>query len=88
MGGLIISYEAFKKKLSDDSIDINQEIDGFTLNQRFFIAWAQIWKSNIRDELLLNNLLVDPHSPQTLRINEPLKNMPQFFNAFDIKKEI
>ena len=83
LGGLTVSYEAFK-----NSPEFNQEtkIDGFTPKQRFFLSWAQVWKSNDRDEFLKLLIKTDVHSPAKCRVNNPLSNLPMFYEAFNIKE--
>jgi putative endopeptidase len=56
--------------------------DGFTPEQRFFLSWAQLRRSNIRPEALRQQILTDPHSPDQYRTIGPLMNMPQFYEAF------
>lgn len=89
LGGLMIAYSALKKKMirenkKIENIDKNIKCNIFTNKQRFFISWAQIWRSNITDAKQYQLLLTDPHSPNQFRINEPLKNIPDFFDAFNI----
>ena len=84
LGGLKIAYYALVNNLERKNKNITAEIDGFSMAQRFFISWAQVWRSNVREKEQLKRLINDPHSPNELRINEPLKNMPEFFEAFDI----
>ena len=60
-------------------------IDGFTPEQRFFISFAQVWRTNIRDAEARRLVTVDPHSPGRFRAVGPLVNCQQFFDAFDIK---
>jgi putative endopeptidase len=81
LGGLTIAYEAFK-----NSPEFNQDIklDGFTPKQRFFLSWAQIWRTNSRDEYLKVLLKTDVHSPAKARVNNPLSNLPMFYEAFNI----
>ncbi|HPN38320.1 MAG TPA: M13 family metallopeptidase [Melioribacteraceae bacterium] len=83
LGGLTISYEAFK-----NSPEFNQDIklDGFTPKQRFFLSWAQVWKSNDRDEFLKLLIKTDVHSPAKARVNNPLSNLPMFYETFEIKE--
>ncbi len=83
-GGLKISYAAFQKAMSKHPEEANKKIDGFTPDQRFFIAWAQIWRANQRDEDLKLRLNTDPHSPGHFRCNGPLSNMPEFQKAFNL----
>jgi putative endopeptidase len=83
LGGLTMSYYAYKKSLGASSSKV---IGGFTGEQRFFIAWAQGWKSITRDEELKRLLTVDYHSPAYFRAFAPLTNMKEFQQAFDIKE--
>ncbi len=82
LGGLTIAYQAFQKTAEAKS---TQSIDGFTPDQRFFLAWAQIWRTNIRPEAARQQVLTDPHSPGQFRTNGPLMNMPEFYKAFGCK---
>ena len=82
LGGINIAYEAFKKTKQGQS---NEKIDGFTPDQRFFLSWAQVWRCNKRPEALAAQLKSDPHSPEYLRVNVPISNMPAWYNAFGIK---
>ncbi len=78
--GLTIAYHALRKSLEGKPEPA--PIDGLTTNQRFFLAWAQIWRAMRRPEsakLLVN---VDPHAPPRWRVNGPLANMPEFQAAF------
>jgi putative endopeptidase len=82
LGGLKISLTALKKT---DEYKSGEKINGFTPVQRFFLSYAQIWENNIRDEALKLRLKTDPHSPGWQRINAPLSNMPEFWEAFGVK---
>jgi putative endopeptidase len=82
-GGLNIAYAALEKSLAEKGNP--GLIDGFTPEQRFFLAWAQIWRQNIRPEALRVRINTDPHSPGIWRTNGPLSNMPQFAAAFGCK---
>ena len=79
-GGLNISYQAFNMANKE-----TKPIDGFTPDQRFFLAYAHIWAQNIRDKEILRRTKEDPHSIGKLRVNGPLKNIPEFYTAFNIK---
>ena len=61
------------------------EIDGFTPDQRFFLAWAQAWRRNYRDEALKLQVNTDPHSPAMFRVLGPLSNLSEFAEAFGCK---
>jgi putative endopeptidase len=60
-------------------------IDGYTPEQRFFISWATVWRSKMRDEAIKNLVKTDPHSPGMYRGYVPLQNIDTFYQAFDIK---
>ncbi len=82
LGGLNIAYEAFKKT---DEGKSNKKIDGFTADQRFFLSWAQVWRSNILPDYAAQLILVDPHSPGMYRCNGPVSNIDAWYKAFDVK---
>jgi putative endopeptidase len=82
LGGLSISYEAFKKTKQGQG---NEKIDGFTPDQRFFLSWAQVWRANTRPQELAKRLKTDPHSPSELRCNVPVSNIDAWYKAFDVK---
>ena len=84
LGGISVAYEAFKTYSSQAKT--TQKIDGFTANERFFLAWAQVWRSKYRDEAQANQILTDPHSPGKFRCNGPLTNMPEFYEVFGVKE--
>lgn len=83
LGGLKIAYLAFQKSLEGKPRP--PVIDGFTPEQRFFLAFAQNWRRNIRPEALRLMLATDPHSPPRFRVLGPVSNMPEFFAAFGCK---
>ncbi len=80
-GGVSIAYEAFQRRLAQEPAK-HQMIDGLTPEQRFFIAWAQIWRGNIREQELRRRLTIDPHSPNQYRGTLPAINHPAFDLAF------
>lgn len=82
LGGLAIAYEAFQKT---EQAKKGEKIDGFTPNQRFFLSWAQVWCTKSRDAEAANRIVTDPHSPAEWRTNGPLSNMPEFYQAFNVK---
>ncbi|TGE26755.1 M13 family metallopeptidase [Hymenobacter metallicola] len=86
-GGLALAYSALEKQLEKKyGTGPRPNYDGFTPQQRFFLSWAQIWRTNARPEYLRQQVLTDPHSPAQYRTNGPLMNMPQFFDAFGCKE--
>ncbi len=82
-GGLTISYEALKIAKKGD---LSKKIDGYTLSQRFFLSYATIWRNKIRDEALKRRIKEDVHSPGKFRVNGGVFNIPEFYEAFNIKK--
>ena len=82
LGGLNIAYEAFKKTEQGKS---DKKIDGFTPDQRFFLGWAQVWRSNILPEYAAQLIVVDPHSPGMYRCNGPVSNIDAWYKAFNVQ---
>jgi putative endopeptidase len=82
LGGLNIAYQAFKKTPQGKS---DKKIDGFTPDQRFFLSWAQVWRSNQTPEYAAQLIVVDPHSPGKYRCNAPLTNIDAWYNAFNVQ---
>ncbi|SFF23996.1 putative endopeptidase [Fontimonas thermophila] len=80
LGGLSIALKAYKMAHPDSPV-----IDGFTGEQRVFIGWAQIWRRNYKDENLLQRLKSDPHAPSEFRCNGIVRNIPEWYHAFDVK---
>lgn len=84
LGGVSISYDALQRALKKDPSK-RKNIDGLTPEQRFFLSFAQIWRSNSRDEETKRRITVDPHSPGQFRAVGPLMNYQEFCDAFNIK---
>lgn len=82
-GGLRVAMTAYKNSQKDAPAEI---IDGFTPEQRFYLAYANVWAGNIRDEEILSRTKTDPHSLGRWRVNATLRNIEEFFQAFDIKE--
>ncbi|MEQ8272286.1 MAG: M13-type metalloendopeptidase [Deltaproteobacteria bacterium] len=83
LGGLTIAYRAYQLSLEGGEAPV---IDGYTGNQRFFLGWGQIWRRKYRDAELERRLVVDPHSPSRFRVIGILSNMPEFYEAFEVKE--
>lgn len=83
LGGVTLAYYAYKRSAFGKK---RTKINGFTPEQRFFIAYAQIWKSNYTESAMRNQVLTNPHSPSKYRVNGPLANMPEFFEIFHVKE--
>ena len=84
LGGLAVAYDAFKTYSAQGKSD--GTIDGFTADQRFFLSWAQVWRSKMRPEAQANQIQTDPHSPGKFRCNGPLTNIVEFYNVFGVKQ--
>jgi len=82
LGGLNVAYAAFKKTKEGHS---HKKINGFTPDQRFFLAWAQVWRSSQRPETAAQRILTDPHSPEQFRANAPITNIDAWYAAFNIQ---
>ena len=84
LGGVHIAYDALERALAKDPSK-RKTIDGFTPEQRFFISFGQIWRTNVRDTEAQRLVTVDPHSPGRFRAYGPLLNVQEFYDAFGIK---
>ena len=82
-GGLNISFLALQKAKAEGGI--KEMMDGFTANQRFFLAYANVWANNIRDEEIVHRTTEDPHSLGKYRVNATLPHIDGFIEAFGIK---
>jgi endothelin-converting enzyme/putative endopeptidase len=83
LGGLGIAYKAYRLSLDGKEPPV---IDGFTGDQRFFLGWAQVWRSKARPEELKRLLTIDPHSPPKFRANGAMVNITSFYDAFDVQE--
>ena len=83
LAGLIVAYRAWKVLQQGKEAPV---IGGFTGDQRFFIGYAQSYRGKQREEILRERLLSDPHSPDRYRVIGILRNMPEFYAAFDVKE--
>ncbi|MDR1726767.1 MAG: M13 family metallopeptidase [Acidobacteriota bacterium] len=84
-GGLNISFEAMQKALRDGGID-KEKMDGFTPEQRFFLAYAIVWAGNIRDSEVIRRTKEDPHALGRWRVNGALPHVAPFLEAFGVKE--
>ncbi len=82
LGGVTIAYYAYVKSLNGKKAPV---IDGYSGQQRFFISFARIHRGKMREEKLRERLLTDPHSPGQYRVNGVVTNMPEFYDAFNVK---
>ena len=82
-GGLNIAFRALQNSLKTNPLPVK---DGFTPEQRFFLAWGRVWASNMTDELVKYLLTVDVHSPNYARVNGALPMIDAWYTAFNVKK--
>jgi len=82
LAGVSISYHAYKKAAADQEDVI---IDGFNGSQRFFLSYAQVWRSKYRDEITINRLKTANHSPAEFRVNGIVRNVDAWYDAFDVQ---
>lgn len=82
LGGVLGAYDGLMIHFNNNERPEN--IDGFTPEQRFFMSWATVWRTKIREEALKTQVKTDPHSPGEYRAYVPLQNIDAFYEAFDI----
>ncbi len=81
LGGLGIAWKAYLMSLHGEDTPV---IDGLTGAQRFFLSWARAWQYKARDEEVIRLLAIDPHSPNEFRCNQIVRNLDEFYTAFDV----
>ncbi len=83
LGGVVVAYDALERSLAGRPRP--PLIDGLTPEQRFFVAYAQLWRTQYRDDALRRQVMSNEHAPGQIRAVGPLVNLPQFYAAFGIK---
>lgn len=83
VGGLTVAHRAYQLSLDGKPAPT---VDGYSGEQRFFLGWAQVWRTLIRDQALRNQVLTDPHSPAMYRVNGVVRNLDAWYKAFDVKE--
>ncbi len=81
LGGLSIALKAYRIARGEGTVE---PIDGYTDEQRLFLSWGAIWQSKSRPELVKQRLATDPHSPNEFRCNQIVRNVDDFYTAFDV----
>jgi putative endopeptidase len=81
-GGLSVALTAYELSLGGRPAPT---LAGLTGRQRFFLSWAQVWRTQYRDERMRNQVLTDPHSPPEFRVNGTVRNMDAWYEAFAVQ---
>ncbi|MDO5682766.1 MAG: M13-type metalloendopeptidase [Propionibacteriaceae bacterium] len=84
LGGIGIALKAWRIATAGQDVP---EIDGLTGEQRLFLSWGAIWQAKFRPEMVKQRLATDPHSPNEFRCNQIVRNMDDFYAAFDVTPE-
>jgi putative endopeptidase len=84
LGGVLGAYDGLQRHIKENGRP--DKIDGFTAEQRFFLSWATVWRTKMRDEALRTKIKTDTHSPGQYRAYVPLQNIDTFYEAFGIKE--
>jgi endothelin-converting enzyme/putative endopeptidase len=84
LGGLAIAHHAYRMYLDEHHRGEAPILDGTTGDQRFFMAWAQVWRNLQTEESLRSQLVRGPHSPAPYRVNGIVRNMDVWYEAFDV----
>jgi putative endopeptidase len=82
LGGLSVAYEAYHRSLHGKPAPVR---DGLSGDQRYFLAWAQVWRGLYREERLRSQVTSNPHSPNPYRVNGVVRNVDAWYQAFDVK---
>lgn len=82
LGGLTIALKAYHASLKGKPAPV---LDGFNGDQRVFIGWGQVWLNKSREQAVRKQIATDPHSPATFRVNGVVRNIPEFYTAFNVK---
>jgi putative endopeptidase len=83
LGGISIALKAYQLSLEGKEAPV---LDGFTGEQRVFLGFGQVWLNKYRDEALRSQIETDPHSPSPFRANGSVRNVPEFYKAFNVSE--
>lgn len=84
LGGVNSAYEGLQMYLEENGRP--EKIDDYTPEQRFFISWATVWRTMMREDAMRNKIKTDPHSPGMYRATMPIQNMDEFHITFDVQE--
>ena len=82
LGGLGVAYQAYRQSLGGKDAPV---IGGLSGDRRFFLAYAQAWRSKYRDEALRSLVLSNPHAPALMRVNGVVRNVDAWYEAFNVQ---
>ncbi len=82
LGGLLLAVDAYHRSLDGKPAPV---LSGLTGDQRVFLGWAQVWRGKIRPDALRQQLVSDPHSPETARVNQVVRNVDAWYSAWRIE---
>ena len=82
LGGVATALEAYRRSLGGTT---SPTLDGLTGEQRFFLGWAQAWRSKASSEFLKNQVATDPHTPRQFRVDGVVRNLDEWYIAYDVK---
>ncbi|MEE2565852.1 M13 family metallopeptidase [Hyphobacterium marinum] len=85
LGGLSIALHAYRMYLEDNGG--GEDINGYTPEQRFFMAWAQVWRGIRTEDSMRNRLITGVHSPNQYRVNGVVRNMNDWYEAFNVTED-
>ena len=84
LGGLTIALKAYEISLKGSQAPVLEALSGI---QRLFLGWAQVWRGKVRPEETKRRLAIDPHSPAEFRCNQVVRNLNEFYQAFDVSEK-
>ncbi|MBX3578428.1 MAG: M13 family metallopeptidase [Rhizobiaceae bacterium] len=85
LGGLTVAYDAYRLAV-EQGAEASRDLNDFTGDQRFFMAWAQVWRTLATPDVMRQLILSDPHSPGEFRVNGIVRNVDGWYSAFDVKQ--
>ena len=83
LGGLSIAFKAYQIAHEGSP---EPALDGYTSEQRLFLSWAAVWQAKVRTEMVLQRLATDPHSPPEFRCNQIVRNLSEYYTAFNVRE--
>jgi endothelin-converting enzyme/putative endopeptidase len=86
LGGVSVAYHAYRNFAQEEYGGNPPVLDGLTGEQRYFLAWAQVWRTITTPDMLRQQLLSDPHSPAEYRVNGVVRNIDAWYDAFGVKE--